>query len=84
MMTEAQEERFWSSTMKSPSARASARPCSCDDYEIDMALSGEEALQKEEEKQYDVIIADLMMPGLSGLDLLKALEGQRTRRPRSS
>ena len=46
------------------------------DYEIDIALSGEEALQKEEEKRYEVIIADLMMPGLSGLDLLKALKAK--------
>jgi two-component system phosphate regulon sensor histidine kinase PhoR len=48
------------------------------DYDIDMALSGEEALQKDEEKRYEVIIADLMMPGLSGLDLLKALKGKNT------
>ena len=48
------------------------------DYEIDMALSGEEALQKDEEKRYEVIIADLMMPGLSGLDLLKALKAKNT------
>ena len=45
----------------------------CDDYEIDTALSGAEALQKEGEKKYNVIIADLMMPGLSGLDLLSSL-----------
>jgi DNA-binding NtrC family response regulator len=44
-----------------------------DDYEIDTALSGAEALQKEGQKKYDVIIADLMMPGLSGLDLLASL-----------
>ena len=48
------------------------------DYEIDMALSGEEALQKDEEKRYEVIIADLMMPGLSGLDLLKGLKAKNT------
>jgi two-component system phosphate regulon sensor histidine kinase PhoR len=48
------------------------------DYDIDMALSGEEALQKDEEKRYEVIIADLMMPGLSGLDLLKALKAKNT------
>jgi DNA-binding NtrC family response regulator len=48
------------------------------DYEIDMALSGEEALQKDEEKRYEVIIADLMMPGLSGLDLLKGLRAKNT------
>jgi two-component system, OmpR family, phosphate regulon sensor histidine kinase PhoR len=49
------------------------------DYEIDMALSGEEALHKDEEKRYEVIITDLMMPGLSGLDLLKGLKAKNTR-----
>jgi DNA-binding NtrC family response regulator len=44
-----------------------------DDYEVETALSGAEALQKEGQKKYDVIIADLMMPGLSGLDLLASL-----------
>jgi DNA-binding NtrC family response regulator len=47
-----------------------------DIYEIDMALSGEEALRKEDEKKYDVIIADLMMPGLSGLALLQSLKAK--------
>jgi DNA-binding NtrC family response regulator len=41
-------------------------------------LSGEEALKKEDEKKYDVIIADLMMPGLSGLDLLRSLKGKNS------
>jgi DNA-binding NtrC family response regulator len=48
------------------------------DYDVDMALSGEEALQKEEQRNYDVIIADLMMPGISGLDLLKSLKAKNT------
>jgi two-component system phosphate regulon sensor histidine kinase PhoR len=47
-----------------------------DDYEVDMALSGEEALRKEAERHYDVLIVDLMMPGLSGMDLLKSLKAQ--------
>jgi len=45
-----------------------------DEYEVDIALSGEEALSKEDDKKYDLIISDLMMPGLSGMDLLKALK----------
>jgi YesN/AraC family two-component response regulator len=45
-----------------------------DQYEIDTALSGEEALQKNKESAYDLVITDLMMPGISGLDLLKALQ----------
>jgi DNA-binding NtrC family response regulator len=47
-----------------------------DEYDVDMALSGEEALRKEAEKRYDVLIVDLMMPGLSGMDLLKSLKAQ--------
>jgi DNA-binding NtrC family response regulator len=47
-----------------------------EDYDVDMALSGEEALRKEGERHYDVMIVDLMMPGLSGMDLLKSLKGQ--------
>ncbi|MCJ7486494.1 MAG: response regulator [Candidatus Aminicenantes bacterium] len=47
-----------------------------EDCEVDMALSGEEALRKEAEKPYDVMIVDLMMPGLSGLDLLKMLKAR--------
>jgi DNA-binding NtrC family response regulator len=45
-----------------------------DDYEIDIALNGEEALRMEGEKAYDVIVVDLMMPGINGMDLLKALK----------
>ena len=47
-----------------------------EDCEVDMALSGEEALRKEAERPYDVIIVDLMMPGISGLDLLKMLKAR--------
>lgn len=47
-------------------------------YEIDTSLSGEDALKKEDAKRYDVIVADLMMPGLSGLDLLQALKGKNS------
>ena len=47
-----------------------------DAYEIDLAPSGEEALRLEGEKSYEVIIVDLMMPGLSGLDLLAALKSR--------
>lgn len=49
-----------------------------EDYEVDTALSGEEALKKDADKNYDLIITDLMMPGISGLDLLKTLKKKRT------
>ncbi len=45
-----------------------------DDYIVEMALSGEEAIKKETETKYDVIITDIMMPGMSGMDLLKEVK----------
>ncbi len=47
-----------------------------DDCEVDMAQSGEDALIKEVERPYDVMIVDLMMPGLSGMDLLRMLKAR--------
>ncbi len=47
-----------------------------EDCEVDMALSGEEALRLDAERPYDVLIVDLMMPGLSGMDLLKSLKAK--------
>jgi len=47
-----------------------------DDCDVDMALSGEEALGKEAGQPYDVMIIDLMMPGINGLDLLKQLKSR--------
>ena len=43
-------------------------------YIVDMALSGEQALKKEAKSKYDVIITDLMMPGISGMELLKKVK----------
>ncbi len=48
-----------------------------EDYEVETALSAEEALQKEEASPYDLIITDLMMPGISGIDLLQQLKQNR-------
>jgi CheY-like chemotaxis protein/glycine cleavage system H lipoate-binding protein len=48
-----------------------------EDYDVDTALSGEEAFKKDKENAYDLIITDLMMPGISGLDLLKTLKEAR-------
>lgn len=50
-----------------------------DDVVVDIALSAEEALRLEKAVPYDVIIIDLMMPGVSGLDLLKSLKGMNVK-----
>jgi DNA-binding response OmpR family regulator len=41
--------------------------------DVDAAHSGEEALSRMAECAYDLIIADLKMPGFSGLELIKGV-----------
>ena len=41
--------------------------------QIDAAYSGEEGLSRMAEQNYDLIIADLRMPGVDGLDLIKGV-----------
>jgi DNA-binding NtrC family response regulator len=50
----------------------------CEEYEIDIAMSGEEALRMAENKDYEVMVVDLMMPGLSGLDLLRSIKAKNS------
>jgi len=52
-----------------------------DAFEVETVLSGEDALIRTAAVRYDLIICDLMMPGLSGLDLLKALREYRPTTP---
>lgn len=42
-------------------------------YEIEIALSGAEALVKIKEKPFDIVITDLKMPGMDGMELLRIL-----------
>jgi len=42
--------------------------------EVDSALNGEEALARMEEKEFEVVILDVMMPGLSGLEVLRQIK----------
>ena len=38
-----------------------------DGYEVDCAYDGNEALEMARNKEYDVILLDLMLPGIDGL-----------------
>ena len=60
-----------------PVCKSIANALTDSQYKVDMALSGEEALQKESHKHYELIIADLMMPGISGMDLLRKIKDIR-------
>jgi DNA-binding response OmpR family regulator len=42
-------------------------------YEIDEAENGEEALHLFNKSNYDLVISDIMMPGMSGMDLLNRI-----------
>ncbi len=42
-----------------------------DGYEVDTAESGEEALEKLKETRFDLLLVDIKMEGISGLDVLK-------------
>jgi DNA-binding NtrC family response regulator len=45
--------------------------------EVVTSRTGVEALQKVEKESFDVIILDLMMPGVDGLEALKILKAKR-------
>jgi len=50
------------------------RVLSRDGHEVNAALSAEEALDKLEKKRYDVVITDLRMPEIDGMELLRRLK----------
>jgi len=44
------------------------------DCQIDLAVTGEEALKKIKANKFDLIFLDIKMPGLSGIDVLRRLK----------
>ena len=44
-----------------------------DGYKVTAALTGEEALRKARSENYDLIILDLMLPGIDGLEVTRKL-----------
>ena len=47
-----------------------------EDFEVDTAISAEEALQRLSEEEYDVVVSDYKMPEMDGLEFLSRLRGQ--------
>jgi len=43
-------------------------------YQVQEAVHGEEALQLAERRQFDVVVLDMVMPGLSGLQVLERMK----------
>lgn len=46
-------------------------------YEIDTAASGDEGLEMARSGNYDVVVTDLKMPGLGGMEVLRALRKEK-------
>jgi DNA-binding response OmpR family regulator len=45
-------------------------------FEVEAAESGRDALQLISERNYDLVLLDIMMPELSGYDVLRSLQGR--------
>jgi DNA-binding response OmpR family regulator len=45
-------------------------------FEVDLAFDGDSGLAKTEAKKYDLIILDLMLPGLDGLEICRLLRSK--------
>lgn len=50
------------------------RILSAEGYSVETAGNGEEALKKLQEESFDLVLTDLMMPGISGIELLQRIK----------
>ena len=46
-------------------------------HSVDVAETGEVALTKLHENTYDVVLLDVIMPGMSGIELLKKIKSEK-------
>jgi two-component system OmpR family response regulator len=54
--------------------RKALRECG---FSVDVAFDGREGLAKAQSTDYDAIVLDLMLPGMSGFELLRRLRGSK-------
>lgn len=45
-------------------------------YQVETANDGKEALEKLNQSRFDLVITDLMMPGMDGMELLREMRSQ--------
>ncbi len=44
------------------------------DYQVNVALSGEEAIERIQHENWDVVILDVLMPGMDGIETLREIK----------
>lgn len=54
-----------------------AAMCQSMGYRVELARSGEEGIRRAEEQPFDLVLADLSMPGMSGLDAARRIKALR-------
>jgi CheY-like chemotaxis protein len=53
-----------------------ARALTRQGYSVDFAYNGTEGLEKGQNGNYDLVLLDIMMPGLTGIEVLNKLRGE--------
>ncbi|MFV2145003.1 MULTISPECIES: response regulator transcription factor [Isoptericola] len=62
-------------------ARALRRGLQAEGFAVDVAADGETGLRLALEGEHDVVVLDLMLPGRSGLDVLRTMRGEEVWTP---
>ena len=65
----------WSSTTRRPIVRALAANLKARGYEVDLAATGEQALDLAARHHPDVVMLDLGLPGIDGLEVIAGPAG---------
>lgn len=52
-----------------------------EDYEVDIALDGEEGLEKIRDNRYNLVLLDVMLPKMSGFDICKTVRKENIKVP---
>lgn len=50
-------------------------------YEVQIAIDGEDGLKEAETDKYDIILLDLMIPNMTGIEILSRLRGSKATSP---
>lgn len=43
-------------------------------FQVDIAIDGNDALQRFSNSDYDIVVLDILMPGMSGFDVIKEMK----------